>query len=83
MCIRDRGTGEKNPTFSEQKHKQTNRVSIVAIRDIPSNTTITQDMIDIRRPGNGIQPIHYESLLGKKSKIEIKKEHPLEWDMIE
>jgi N,N'-diacetyllegionaminate synthase len=80
---KSKGTGEKNPTFSEQKHKQTNRVSIVAIIDIPSNTTITEDMIDIRRPGNGIQPIHYESLLGKKSKIEIKKEYPLEWDMIE
>jgi len=78
-----KGTGEKKPTISEEKHKQTNRVSIIAMMDIPSNTIITKDMIDIRRPGNGIQPIHYESILGKKTKIDIKKELPLEWEMIE
>ena len=78
-----KGSGIKKPTSSEQQWMNTNRVSVVSLKDIKKEEIITKDSIDIRRPGNGIQPIYFDSLLGKKSKTDIKKETPLTWDMIE
>lgn len=78
-----KGDGRKIPTESEKKNLLTNRVSIVSIIDIKVGQTITQDSIDIRRPGTGIQPIHFERIIGKKAKIDIPKEIPLTFDMLE
>lgn len=87
QCIRDvekaKGSGEKIPTPSELKNLATNRVSIIALKDIPVGTKITYDMIDVRRPGTGIQPIYFEKVLGMKAKVYIQKEDPLKWNMIE
>ena len=60
-----------------------NKVSIISLQDIKQGETITSETIDIRRPGNGIQPIDLEKVIGKKSKIFIPKETPLRWEMIE
>ena len=68
MCIRDR------PSIYEQKNLLTNRVSIIAMQEISAGTTITKEMIDIRRPGSGIQPIHYDEVIGKKVSSDIQKE---------
>ena len=46
-------------------------------------TIITEEMIDIRRPGTGIQPIHLEQIFGKKTTKHIEKEQPLLWDYFE
>jgi len=83
LIEKSKGNGIKNPTQSEQKWLDTNRVSIVSLNDIKKGEVITERSIDIRRPGTGLQPIYFESLLGKKSKIDIKKETPITWDMIE
>ena len=50
---------------------------------IKTGQTITEELIDIRRPGTGIQPIHFDSIIGKKAKLDIPKEKPLTFDMIE
>ena len=78
-----RGTGIKEPTESERKHLETNRVSIIAMTDIPFGTVIREDMIDIRRPGNGIKPKYFETVIGKRAKINIMAEESLKWEMIE
>lgn len=79
---RARGDGIKVPTDSERKNLLTNRVSIVALRDIHVGETITEDMIDIRRPGTGIQPIYFDKVLGMKAKSTIVKEEPLTLDKL-
>jgi N,N'-diacetyllegionaminate synthase len=83
MVEQSSGTGIKTPTLSEQNHLLTNRVSIIAMQDIPPGTIITEKMIDIRRPGTGIQPIHFEQIFGKKTTKHIDKEQPLLWDYFE
>jgi len=77
-----KGSGKKKPTKSEQQNMLTNRVSIIAIKDIPSNNMISKDMIDIRRPGTGIQPFYFDDILGKKTKKNIVKDEPLTWEML-
>jgi len=59
------GDGIKGPRPSEIKNKVAARKSIVAIRDIASGTQITAEDIAIKRPGNGISPYKYWTILGK------------------
>ena len=77
------GNGIKKPTKSEIKNLDTNRVSIVSLKEIQIDQIITRDMIDIRRPGIGIAPSYFNKIIGKKFKIKIEKETPLSFDMIE
>lgn len=78
-----KGDGIKVPTKSEKKNLLTNRVSIVSIQDIKAGDHINEKMIDIRRPGTGIQPIYFDKIIGMKAKISITKETPLTFDMLE
>ena len=61
----------------------TNRVSIIVLRDLSKGTILTEDMIDVRRPGTGLLPKFYDTVLGKKIKRDIKSEEPLTFDMID
>lgn len=45
---------------------KSNRVSIIVVEDLPKGTILTKEMIDIRRPGTGILPRYYKSVIGKK-----------------
>jgi sialic acid synthase SpsE len=78
-----KGSGKKEPTNSEKQNLLKNRVSIIAMQDIKNGDVITKEKIDIRRPGNGIQPAYFEEILGKKAKKDISKENPIQWDMID
>jgi len=78
-----KGDGIKQPTKSEKKWKETNRVSIVSLSDIKSGQTITPDMIDVRRPGSGLEPKYFEKIIGMKATRDIPKETPLTFEMLE
>ena len=77
------GNGIKKPSKSEIKNLDTNRVSVVSLKEIQIDQIITRDMIDIRRPGTGIPPSNFNKIIGKRAKIKIEKETPLSFDMIE
>ena len=83
MIERSKGLGIKEPSKSEQTNLQTNRVSIIVMEDISAGSVINEKMVDIRRPGSGIQPIYFEKILGKKALIDIPRETPLQWNMLE
>lgn len=78
-----RGDGKKIPTESEKKNLLTNRVSIVSLTEIKMGQIISKDLIDIRRPGTGIQPKYFDEIIGKKAKIDISKDVPVTFDMFE
>ena len=78
-----KGNGVKHPTDSEIKNMQNNRVSIIIVQDLPKGTMLTEEMIDIRRPGTGILPRYYKSVLGKRVKKDVKCEDPLTFELIE
>jgi sialic acid synthase SpsE len=77
------GTGVKEPTAEEVKIRAIARKSLVSIADIPKGTTISKDMIDIKRPGDGIAPKHYDEVVGKKAAVDIVEDTVLSWGMIE
>ncbi len=77
-----RGNGIKIPTDSERKNSITNRVSIIAIKDIKIGEIISEDKVDIRRPGTGLQPVFWEKVVGATAKVEIKKNQAIKTNMI-
>lgn len=61
------GTGVKTPTASEIKNKAVARKSLIASGRILPGETFTKDNLTIKRPGTGVSPYEYWSLLDKKS----------------
>ncbi|EDM69060.1 N-acetylneuraminate synthase [Moritella sp. PE36] len=57
------GGGVKSPTVSEIKNKAVARKSLVASRVIKEGDLITEDNLTIKRPGSGMSPYHYWTLL--------------------
>ncbi len=48
--------------------------------DIPDGTIITGDMIEVKRPGTGIEPKYMKMVVGKRAKINIKKDDLITWN---
>ncbi len=77
------GDGIKKPTESEENTRMIVRRSLVAKVDIPKGKTITEDVLDIKRPGTGIKPKYWDEIIGKKARENIKKHDVLTWGTIE
>lgn len=73
----------KEPAESEIKIRDVVRKSIVAKKDVENGSTITDGMVTIKRPGTGIPPHFLNTLIGKTTNCDIKKDAILTWDMIE
>ncbi|MCL2687827.1 MAG: N-acetylneuraminate synthase [Methanobrevibacter sp.] len=76
------GTGERTLCESELEIKKVARKSIVANVDIPKDSILNSHMLTIKRPGTGIEPKHLKSLLGRKTKVDIKKDDLIEYDFL-
>jgi N,N'-diacetyllegionaminate synthase len=76
------GSAQKKPTAAENRIKKVIRKSIVAKEDIAKETKITADMLIVKRPGTGIEAKHISTIVGKKSKKNIKKNQMLDWSMV-
>ncbi len=77
-----KGVGKKVPSKSEKINLTNNRVSIIVMQNIEQGTKLTSEMVDIRRPGNGIQPKYLDDIIGKTVTKNIDAETPLDWSMI-
>jgi N-acetylneuraminate synthase/N,N'-diacetyllegionaminate synthase len=63
------GDGRKVPSDSELKNIQPARKSIHLSMDVAQGTALTRDHLIMLRPGNGISPMEYPQILGKRTKI--------------
>jgi len=59
------------------------RESVVALVDIKKGSTIKKNMIWTKRPGTGIPAKEFNKVLGKKARIDIKKDRLIKWDDLE
>lgn len=59
------GTSDKKPTQSESSNKSVARKSIVASKPIQKGELFTEDNITVKRPGNGISPMLWYSVIGQ------------------
>jgi sialic acid synthase SpsE len=72
------GTGIKRPSPSELKNKSIVRKSIVAARAIQSGETFTELNITVKRPGTGINPMHWDDIIGRKAARSYRRDELIE-----
>lgn len=75
------GDGIKRPAQCELSSIQISRKSLVAACNIPAGTPVTEKMLEIKRPGSGIAPKHYDLIVGRKAAVDIEEDEILFWDM--
>lgn len=74
---------EKRIEFnSESEAVKYARRSIVSKNFIPKGTKITEDLLDVKRPGTGISPIHFYKIIGSNTIRDIEEDIPLQWEDI-
>lgn len=76
------GSGVKEMIPEEKEMARFGRRSIIARVDIPRGTTITRDMLIVKRPGYGIAPKFLNILVGRKAMRDIKAEYVITWKMV-
>jgi sialic acid synthase SpsE len=75
--------GEKTILKEEQPTIDFAYACVVSIKDIKKGEEFTKENIWVKRPGTGeIKAIDYENVIGKKAKIDIKKDAQIRWDML-
>lgn len=82
-CIRNietsLGDGIKRPAASEFANKRLVRKSIVTVTDISKGQCILPEHVAIKRPGYGIPPKDIENVVGRKARLNIRKDTVLSW----
>lgn len=77
-----KGSGVKRPIGKEIINRKKNRKSIVAIKPIKKGELLTLENIDIKRPGDGLEPKYFEQILGKYANKDIKEDELLNWSIL-
>lgn len=72
------GDGIKSPTKSEIKNRDIARKSIVARCDIKKGEAFSETNLAVKRPGNGITPMKWFDVLGKKANRDFEKDELIE-----
>jgi len=76
------GDGIKKLTKDEEVIKKIVRRSIVAKVEIPKGTVVTENMLDFKRPGVGIEPKYLNEVVGKRAKKDIKPDELITFDKL-
>ncbi|MDE6582431.1 MAG: N-acetylneuraminate synthase family protein, partial [Duncaniella sp.] len=61
------GDGKKTVAEAERPNIEVARKSIVAARDIKAGEILTEENITVKRPGNGISPMKWDSVIGTRA----------------
>lgn len=65
------GDGRKIPASSELNTALVARKSLVAAQDILANTILSNELIEIKRPGTGLPPSMKSAIIGRKTRVTI------------
>lgn len=73
-----KGTGIKQVSSSEKKNIAIARKSIIAARDIKAGETFTEENLTVKRPGNGINPMRWDEVIGQVAKRDFVEDELIE-----
>ncbi|MFA6701145.1 MAG: N-acetylneuraminate synthase [Dysgonamonadaceae bacterium] len=72
------GSGIKEVTPSEEKNKASARTSIVAKTTIKKGTPLTEENLTAKRPGTGMSPMKWNSVIGKTASKDYKRDEMID-----
>lgn len=76
------GDGVKQPAGTEGKMRTDTRKSLVARRLIRRGQPLSPADVIIKRPGTGIAPRDYDTVIGRPAKRDIQADEVITWDMV-
>lgn len=76
------GSYIKRPNPSELEVKHVAQKSLVSKVNIKKGEKITEEMLEIKRPGGGIKPKHFEMIIGRVATQDIKADTIITYDMV-
>lgn len=68
------GSAEKRVSPSERPNIEVARKSIVAARDIKEGELLTEENITVKRPGSGLSPMLWDSVIGTRAKRDFDRD---------
>ncbi len=74
------GDGIKRPAPCEASNRLLARRSLFATVPIPKGTVIHEEMVECKRPGEGISPLYYDRVIGRRVTRSFKAGEALDWD---
>lgn len=72
------GSGHKTISESERKNIEIARKSIVAARPIKAGELLTEENLTVKRPGNGINPMRWNEVVGTYAIQSFNEEDPIQ-----
>lgn len=72
------GTGHKTISESERKNIEIARKSIVAAYPIKAGELLTEENLTVKRPGNGINPMRWNEVVGTRAIHNYNEEDPIQ-----
>lgn len=72
------GNGMKEPSASEKKNMAIGRKSLVASTDIKKGDIFTEQNVTVKRPGTGISPMKWDSVMGLTAKQDFSEDQLIE-----
>ncbi len=85
-AVRDTEKALGNVDYSMSDSKKNNRLlgrSLFVVQDIKAGEAFTTENIRSIRPGNGMDPAQYHNVLKRKSRTDLKRGTPLQWEHVE
>jgi len=76
------GSSKKRPMAAEKIYMERGRRSLFASQVISKGTVITEEMLDVLRPGVGLKPKYMEIVIGRVARVDIAAHDPITWDVI-
>ncbi|MDG2003427.1 MAG: N-acetylneuraminate synthase [Novosphingobium sp.] len=77
------GSAEKGPTQSEMETRKAARRSITATRVISAGENIAADAIALKRPGTGLEPKEFDTVVGRIASRDIAEGEQFDWDALQ
>ena len=67
----------------EEEASQRFRRSLFVVKDVRRGETLTHEHVRSIRPGNGLAPRHFDSIIGRIARVDVERGTPLEWKHVE
>ena len=83
LCEISHGSGVRENFVAEDDAVKYARRSIVSAKKILKGTKITEDLLEIKRPGTGIKPKFLNEIIGKSASKDIDDDVPITWNDLE
>jgi N,N'-diacetyllegionaminate synthase len=74
------GDGRKRPSELEEEGRLLCRRSLVTLVEIRAHERISPWMLSYKRPGGGIEPRHWDKVIGMKARHDLRKNAVLRWE---